>query len=160
VGLQEAQAIYVDTDHVPAKYADQLGLEALYNAGPFSVLGEYATARVESPEKGNPRFTGAYVTASYVLTGESRPYDKRVGYARRIIPRSRWGAVEIVGRFGEVDTDDTLVKGGTLAKWFAGVNWWASRQWKFSLGYGLADLDRFDSTGRTHTLLTRLQWIY
>ena len=151
---------YVDTDKFPAKHASQLALEGLYNVGSFSVLAEYAHAWVESPEMHNPRFRGSYLTGSYVLTGEHRPYDKTVGYARRIIPRSRWGAVELVGRFGYVDLDDTLVKGGSFGKWYAGVNWWASRQWKFGVGYGLADLDRFDSTGRTQMLHARLQWIY
>lgn len=151
---------YVDTGDFPAKYARQLALEALYNTGPFSVLAEYAQAWVKSPERGNPGFNGFYVSGSYVLTGENRPYDKRVGYARRIIPRSRWGAVELVGRFGYLDIDDTLVKGGKLAKWYAGANWWASRQWKIGTGYGLADLERFNTTGRTQMWITRLQWIY
>ena len=95
-----------------------------------------------------------------MLTGETRPYDKLVGYARRIIPKSRWGAVELVGRFGYLDIDDTLIKGGKVKKWYVGVNWWASRQWKFGVGYGLADLDRFNTSGRTQLLITRLQWIY
>ena len=151
---------YVDTGKFAASYANQLSLESLLNSGPFSLLTEYATAWVESPEKGNPNFSGYYFTGSYVLTGETRPYDKKVGYARRIIPKSRWGAVELVGRFGHLDIDDALVSGGRLAKWYGGVNWWASRQWKVGMGYGLADLDRFNTTGRTHLLMTRAQWIY
>lgn len=151
---------YVDTGNFPAKYATQFSVENLYNYGPFSILGEYVQSFVSSVERENPTFRGMYITGSYVLTGENRPYDKGVGYARRIIPRSRWGAVELVGRFGYVDLDDTQVKGGTLAKWYAGVNWWASRQWKIGMGYGLADLNRFGTTGRTQTLMTRLQWIY
>jgi len=151
---------FVDTGAFPAKYAKELAVEALYNTGPFSVLTEYAQAWVASPEKANPSFRGSYVTGSYVFTGEHRPYDKTVGYARRIIPRSRWGAVELVGRISYLDIDDTLVKGGTLAKWYAGVNWWASRQWKLGVGYGRTALDRFDTTGRAQAVLARLQWIY
>jgi phosphate-selective porin OprO/OprP len=151
---------YVDTGNFPAKYARQLALEALYNKGPFSVLSEYVHAWVNSSATGNPEFSGFYVTGSYVLTGENRPYDKRVGYARQIIPKSRWGAVELVGRFGYLDLDDTLIKGGKLATWYAGANWWASRQWKLGVGYGLADLDRFGTTGRTQRWMTRVQWVY
>jgi phosphate-selective porin len=151
---------YVDTGTFPGKQGRHLGLEALYNTGPFSVLVEYANASTESPDTGDPRFSGWYVTGSYVLTGETRPYDKKVGYARRVIPKSRWGAVELVGRFGYVDLDDVLLEGGQLAKWYAGVNWWASRQWKVGVGYGTADLDRLHTTGRTQLLLARLQWIY
>jgi len=151
---------YVDTGSFEAKHSNALALEALYNRGSFSVLTEYVKAWVESPKYGNPSFSGAYIIGSYVLTGETRRYDKLVGYARRIIPKSRWGAVEIVARLGYLDIDDTLIKGGKLRKWYAGVNWWASRQWKFGIGYGLADLDKSNTTGRTQMLITRLQWIY
>jgi phosphate-selective porin OprO/OprP len=151
---------YLDTGHFPAKYANQMAVEMLLNTGPFSVLTEYVKAWVESPLRGNPGFGGFYVTGSYVLTGEIRPYDKKVGYARRIIPKPRWGAVELVGRYGYVDIDTPLVSGGEIAKIYAGVNWWASRQWKIGMGYGQADLDRFNTSGRTHMLITRVQWIY
>ena len=105
---------YVDTGSFPAKHANELALESLYNRGPFSVLTECTKAWVASPKFENPGFSGTYIVGSYVLTGEKRPYDKLLGYARRIIPKSRWGAVEFVGRFGYLDIDDTLVKGGKL----------------------------------------------
>ena len=151
---------YVDTGNFEAKRANELAFEALYNRGSFSVLTEYVKAWVESTQYENPSFSGAYIIGSYVLTGETRPYDKLVGYARRVIPKSRWGAVEVVGRFGYLDIDDTLIKGGKLKKWYVGVNWWASRQWKASVGYGIANLDKSNITGQTRMLITRLQWIY
>ena len=124
------------------------------------MLAEYAHAWVASPENGNPQFNGFYVAGSYVLTGENRPYDKKVGYSRRIIPKSRWGAVELVGRFGFVDLDDTLIEGGKMTTWYFGMNWWMSRQWKIGTGYGLADLEKLGVTGRTQRWFTRVQWIY
>lgn len=151
---------YVDTGSFPAKNAKQISLEALYNRKGFSILAEYTHAEVESKEMHNPGFSGFYTTASYVLSGENRPYDKRVGYARRIIPKSRFGAVELVGRFGYLEMEDTLIKGGRMAKWYGGANWWASRTWKFGIGYGLARLDRFDAIGWTQYFITRVQWIY
>lgn len=151
---------YVDTGTFPAKYAKQISLEALYNRKGFSILAEYTHAEVESKEMQNPGFSGFYTTASYVLSGENRPYDKRVGYARRIIPKSRFGAVELVGRFGYLEMEDTLIKGGRMAKWYGGANYWASKTWKFGIGYGLARLDRFDTIGWTQYFITRVQWIY
>jgi hypothetical protein len=65
-----------------------------------------------------------------------------------------------VGRLGYVDLDDTLIKGGKMRTRYAGMNWWASRQWKLGVGYGLADLDKSNTTGRTQRLIMRLQWIY
>jgi len=151
---------YADTGNFAATHANQLSLEALYNKRSFSVLAEHTQAWVKAPASGNPNFNGSYVTVSYFLTDDTRAYDKRGGNIIPIAPESRWGAVEIVGRVGHVDLDDRLLKGGKLTTWYAGANWWASRQWKVGMGYGLADLDRFNVTGRTHRFLTRVMWIY
>ena len=59
-----------------------------------------------------------------------------------------------------MDLDDKILKGGKLTTWYAGVNWWASQQWKVGMGYGYADLDRFNTSGRTQRFITRLQWTY
>lgn len=50
----------VDTGNFPAKYANQISLEALYNRGSFSVLAEYTQAWVNSPVNG-PFVVGAIV---------------------------------------------------------------------------------------------------
>jgi phosphate-selective porin OprO/OprP len=50
-------------------------MEALWNLGP-SLLVEYNQAWTDAPESGNPQFTGYYLTASWVLTGETRMYDR------------------------------------------------------------------------------------
>jgi phosphate-selective porin len=161
-GRPESNVIdnYVDTGDIPASHATELAFEALYTNGPFSVLSEYAHAWVSSTQMQNPGFSGFYVTASYVLTGENRPYDHKVGFARRIIPKSRWGAVEIVGRYSHLNLDDKVVKGGILNKYYDGANWWTSPQWHLSVGYGFSDLNRFNTIGHTNALQLRLQWIY
>jgi len=151
---------YVDTGDIPADHAWHIGAEALWSEGPFSVLGEYNRAWVRSGETGNPEFSGYYVTATWVLTGEARPYDHATGYARRIIPKDRGGALELVARFSHIDLDDKSVQGGKFDTTWLGINWWATRQWKLSLGWGHTRLDRFGTTGVTERLLTRLQWVY
>ena len=158
----EANAIdyYADTGTFTAKYAHELSFELLYNRRSFSVLAEHARAWVKSPSTQNPSFNGSYVTVSYFLTDDTRPYDKRNGSITPISPKSRWGAVELVGRVGHMDLDDKILKGGKLTTWYAGVNWWASQQWKVGMGYGYADLDRFNTSGRTQRFITRLQWTY
>jgi phosphate-selective porin OprO/OprP len=40
----------------------------------------------------NANFHGFYITGSWILTGEHRPYDSTVGYARRVIPLHKYGA--------------------------------------------------------------------
>jgi len=151
---------YVDTGKVPGDHAWHTGLEALWNVRGYSLLAEYVRADLSTRDGSNPTLDGYYVTAGWVLTGEHRPYDRQAGYARRILPQGRWGAVELIGRVGRVDLDDGSVRGGTMDGWWAGVNWWANNRWKASVGYGTIDLDRFGIEGNTETLLTRLQWIY
>jgi phosphate-selective porin OprO/OprP len=95
-----------------------------------------------------------------VLSGEHRPYDRKAGYARRILPQGRWGAVELLARYGRVDLRDNGIDGGVMDGWWAGVNWWATNRFKASIGYGNIDLDRNGLVGNTKTLLSRVQWIY
>ena len=151
---------YVDTGSIPASQANQYGLEALWNEGPVSLTAEYDESHVDSPETGDPQFRGWYVTGAWVVTGEHRPYGKKVGYARRVIPTGRWGAVELIARYGLVDVTDKGVDGGYLTKWFAGVNWWANRRIRISAGYGRATLDKLGTTGHTNQYFTRMQWVY
>jgi phosphate-selective porin OprO and OprP len=151
---------FVDTGKVAGDHAWHTGLEALWNMRGYSLLAEYVRADLNTRDGSDPTFDGYYVTAGWVLTGEHRPYDRKAGYARRVLPAGHWGAVEIIGRYGRVDLDDGPVQGGTMDGWWAGVNWWGSGRFKTSIGYGNIDLDRFGVTGNTKTLLTRLQWIY
>lgn len=83
----------VDTGGIPASHANHWSAEALWNEGPFSVLAEYTEARVSSAEALDPRFHGFYVTGAWVLTGEHRPYDKKGGYAWRVLPEGSWGGL-------------------------------------------------------------------
>ncbi len=46
-----------------------------------------------------------------------------------------------------------------MTKGTLGLNWWATRRWKFGFDYGVTDLDRFDSHGRTNSFHTRMQWV-
>jgi phosphate-selective porin OprO/OprP len=151
---------YLDTGTFAGDHAWNTGVEALWNEGPYSVLAEYIRCRVDAPASGDPSFFGYYAVASWVLTGETRPYDRTVGYARRVMPTGRWGAPELVARFSHEDLDDGIVRGGTFDKTYLGLNWWATRRWKFGVGWGHTWLDRFGTTGGTDALHVRMQWVY
>jgi phosphate-selective porin OprO/OprP len=151
---------YVDTGNVSADSANHYGFEGLLNIGGFSLLGEYIVADLDTPSGDDPQLTGFYLTGSFVLTGESRPYDRNVGYARRVIPVGFWGAPELVMRYAHVDLDDKQVAGGSYDRLSFGFNWWATTRWKFGVLYGFTWLDRFQETGLTNTMLARIQWIY
>ncbi len=151
---------YIDTGSFDADGAFHLGGEAMLALGAFSIEGEYVTAWVDSPTLGNPTYTGWYVTGSWILTGDHRPYDRNVGYARRVVPQGRWGAHEIITRYSDVDLQNDAVDGGRFRRVDVGYNWWATQRWKLGVHYGHVWLDRFGTQGETDTLLTRLQYVY
>jgi phosphate-selective porin OprO and OprP len=115
---------YVDTGNLAGDHAWHTGLEGLWNDGPVSVLAEYQRARVSSTANENPAFSEYYVTGSWIFSGETRPYDRTQGYARRVLPSGRWGSPELVARFSHEDMDKGLVQGGTFDKTHLGLNCW------------------------------------
>ena len=152
--------LYLDTGVLAADHAWHSGLELLWADRTYSVVAEYIRADVAATTVPAPSFHGFYVTGSYILRGRVRPYDRRVGYARRPPIGHRWGHVELVGRYSHVDVTDAGVDGGVLDKWTAGVSWWPNRRFRYTVSYGDADLDRQQVTGRTKMTLLRVQWIY
>lgn len=151
---------FVDTGDFEATSTTHFGLEANYAQGPFSIIGEYAAARPDVPMGQDPVFRGFYLLGSWVITGEQRDYDRTRGTIRRIIPKGRWGAPELVARYSSVDLSDGGIDGGRYRRIEMGANWWATTRWKFGLLYGHVWLERQGRTGQTDTLLTRLQWVY
>ncbi len=151
---------YVDTGTFTADRALHLGLEALWQHGPWSVIGEWVHAKVDAPRVGDPSFSGGYLGVSWVVTGENRPYDTSVGYARRVQPGGAHGALELVARASRVDLDDGAVQGGRFVKSYLGANWWATTRLKFGGGWGRTWLEDAGTRGVTDALLLRAQWVY
>ncbi|MGE0622037.1 MAG: OprO/OprP family phosphate-selective porin [Pseudomonadales bacterium] len=149
---------YVDTGEFEASFVGELGLELIWGQGPVLLAAEHVASRTHAPDSGNPRFSGTYVLASWMLTGESRPYLRATGSLGPVSPDSARGAVELVVRYSHLDLTDGLIDGGVLDKWHFGANWWITRQWKMGLSWGDADLEREGLTGNTRMLLARVQW--
>ena len=99
-------------------------------------------------------------TARFHKASEHRPYDKTVWYARRIVPRGKWGAWEVVGRYSHIDVADRTIEGGVFNRETVGLAWWATRRWRLSVDYGFIDLNRTGISGVTKAVHTRLQWMY
>jgi len=151
---------YVDTGNIPASNQKEFGLEALWTRDRCSVLTEYVRSQVNSTQVANPSFYGFYVTGSVFLTGEHRPYDRNVGFARRPIPRRHLGAVELAARYSRLDLDNKLIHGGLMNKGLLDVNWFLNRRWKLGVSGGFASLDRAGINGLTDILQTRIQYIF
>ncbi len=150
---------YVDTGNFAADGQINLGVEQLWSLDNASLLVEYMHNWTPTPT-GTEQFQGYYVTASYVLSGEQRPYDQKAAYARRIKPDSKAGAWELTGRYGRVDLDGFNIHGGINTIYTAGLNWWANQHWKAGINYSISNLERSSITGITHSYQVRLQWVY
>ncbi|HWG66398.1 MAG TPA: porin [Rhodanobacteraceae bacterium] len=135
---------------------DRYGLEALWIRGPWSLQGEYLRANT-SFDDGKPayRVDGWYAFASWVVTGESRPYkDGNVG---NIVPARPWGAVEFAARYSTVNLDGGGIRGGREHDWTLGVNWYLGQHLKLQANYIRAFSDRKNLVVNPHIVELRAQ---
>ena len=120
---------------------DRYGFEALWIHGPWSLQGEYLHANTAFDD-GRPvyRIDGWYAFASWVATGESRPYkDGNVG---NVVPSRPWGAVEFAARYSTVDLNGGGIMGGREHDWTLGANWYLGQHLKLQANYIRAFGDR------------------
>jgi phosphate-selective porin OprO/OprP len=136
----------VDTKTIPAPSVDVFGLEAAGILGPASLQAEYMGAALKESEAGRLGFSGYYVTAAWVLTGEHRPYSRINGSFTRFAPRyaldpaaGHWGAWMLLVRHSHVDLDDGPVSGGKLTDLSFGLNWYISTGTRLMWNYILVD---------------------
>jgi len=151
---------YVDTGNILASNQRELAFEGLWNHDNYSVLTEYVQSWVNATQVANPSFYGVYIDGSWIITGEHRPYDRNVGFARRIIPQHRWGAFELDARYSHLGLDNKSVNGGVLDKGLLELSWYPNRFWRFAVAGGYASLDRAGLNGSTAILQTRIQFLY
>jgi phosphate-selective porin OprO and OprP len=156
------QSNAVDTGEFEATNSLMAGLEAYYVRGPLSIGSEYYVNQVMSSPASDPFFHGGDVFLAYLLTGETHPYKGPAGVFEDVQPRSTFfsggpGAWELAARLSHVDLDSGPIEGGMLTKVTALVNWYLNDTLRFELAYGYGVLDRFDNTGGTHVIQTRVQ---
>jgi phosphate-selective porin len=149
---------YVDTKNFTGTHQWNLGIEQLWSLENFSVLMEYVH-NWSKATTGTEQFKGYYVTTSYILSGEQRPYDMKAAYARRVKPDDKSGAWELWFRFGRVNLDSRNISGGINTRGTLGLNWWASQYWKLGFNYGISNLLKDESIGITNSFQWRMQWV-
>jgi phosphate-selective porin OprO and OprP len=154
----------VDTGDIAADGALVAGTEIAWVNGPFSVQGEYLHSWLRDNTGQTPNFQGLYVSASWFLTGESRPYDRTEGAFDRVIPkrnfalgRGGWGAWEIAGRYSYVNLDSADVPGGRLSMLMAGVNWYLHPHIKWRFEYGFGHVSYYNPEGNLNIFQTRVE---
>jgi len=136
-----------DTGNIPADTGNILGVEAAWVNGPLSVQGEYVFADIQGRNRlvGDPNFWAAMIQASYFLTGEHRPYNKKSGDFRRLKPLKNFrqdgggGAWELAAQFSYMSLNDGFVQGGRLKNLALGLNWHLNPNMRSMWQYVLSD---------------------
>jgi phosphate-selective porin OprO/OprP len=136
----------IDTGKIDASGSGEVGAEAAYVNGTFSLQGEFLDSHVRQNEGEGLNFYGFYADASWYLTGETRPYDRFNGKFARLIPRRNfdfgkggaWGAFELAARFSYTDLDDGNIHGGRIGLLMGELNWYLHShvRWMFNAGGG------------------------
>ncbi|MDN5781637.1 MAG: OprO/OprP family phosphate-selective porin, partial [Luteimonas sp.] len=123
---------------------------------PYSVQAEWMQAGLQR-ESGYPDATldGWYVAASWVLTGQSRPY--RHGRFRGIEPGGTAGAWELTARHSRIDLDDADVRGGRERNISVGLNYYPNEHLRVMLNYIRVQSTRRGVSDDPNILLLRMQ---
>jgi phosphate-selective porin OprO and OprP len=128
-----------------------IGTEAAIVYGPLSLQSEFFASNADFQNGTSNRFYGTYAFVSYFLTGENRPYNRKMGVFDRVRPYENFfhvrtcddnvvtgrGAWEVAYRFSYIDMLDGLtVKGAGLATDHTfGVNWYLNPYTKVMFNY-------------------------
>ena len=147
-----------------------------YYYGPLGVFGEYVISdqqvvNVNKGLKADLQNTAWDVSGSWLLTGEEassgavvpkHPFDPK---------RGQWGAWQVVGRYAQLDVDNSAfprfanpnTSASKAQAWSAGLNWYLNRNIRFNASFSHTWFNGGNGTGSTVTkqpenvLFTRIQ---
>jgi phosphate-selective porin OprO and OprP len=160
---ESAIAPYViDTGTFAASSSHSQGYEVYYRRRSLLLGSEYYWQNVKSPSTGNPMFHGGDFVGTWLITGETRPYNTVNGCFKDITPKRPVfdkgpGAWEFVLRYSYSDLNSKSVHGGTFGRFTPMVNWYLSENMRLEMAYGYGELNRFNLKGDTQFFQTRLQ---
>lgn len=147
--------------------------QAYYYLNSFGMLAEYVVSSQEIrvnniKETLDNRAWG--ITASYVLTGEDASYNSIKPATAFDFDKGLWGAVELVGRYGELEIDDNAfplfadpsLSAQKITEIGTGLNWYLNESVKLMLSYNFTTFKggAENNTNREdeQTLFTRVQY--
>ncbi|HEX7815988.1 OprO/OprP family phosphate-selective porin [Dyella sp.] len=116
-----------------ARHVRRYGAEGLWIRGPWSLQGEYLATHTSRRQSAAFYGHGYYAFASYVVTGESRPYNQ--GQVGNIIPEHAYGALEVLLRYSYIDLNHAAVNGGRARNLTLGLNWYLNKHWKLQANH-------------------------
>ncbi len=156
-----SQTRWLNTDRIAgAQTYEILGLESIFNVGSLQICGEYQANWLQrdatTPGTGpDVFFHGAYLYASYFLTGEFIPYSRTTGTLSRVKPYENfflvdrcnggtghgWGAWEVAARYSWLDVTDADVTGGVGQSWTLALNWYWTAYSKLQTNFIWGNID-------------------
>jgi len=120
-------------------YTAKLGLEFAFTHKNFSFQSEYIRTNViRLNDQPNAMFDGGYAFASWILTGEQRPWVEQWGEFWQVIPKNNnIGAWELAARYSHLNLTDTNagILGGKANNYTIALNWYANPNVRIMLNY-------------------------
>ena len=130
---------WLDTGRIAgADWYEMIGLEKVINIGPMQIVGEYQNMFMQRDTGfSDLHLHGGYVYASYFLTGEHMPWNRKNGTLDRVTPFENfflvdrcgggtgtgWGAWQVAARYSYADFNDQNIFGGVGESLTLGLNW-------------------------------------
>jgi len=140
-----------------ADHINLFGIESSLNWGPLNIQGEYICSNVSRSGAPDLFFHGAYIQGSFFLTGESRQWDKQMGYFTRAQVFENFfyvdtdngrclgrGAWEVAARWNYLDLTDGAIGAnyGYMQSTTLGLNWYLSPYMRWMFNYEYSDPQR------------------
>lgn len=132
-------------------------LESVLNWGSVQLGGEFMNLWVQREQRNGDglSFHGGYVYASYFLTGEHIPWDRRNGVLGRVVPhrnffhpkasqdgsRFGWGAWQAAVRLSYADLTDQDILGGDGKSTTLALNWYWNSHSRLQFNYLFGHID-------------------
>lgn len=137
---------FVDTGLIPASTANLLNAELAGILGSFHFQTEATWAFVDRTNASAVTFPSYSAQAGYILTGETRGYNKNNAVLARVKPncptsKGGIGAWEVASRWSYIDLNANGVNGGRLNDYTFGLNWYLNDYAKFQFNYIRASLN-------------------
>ncbi len=116
-----------------------MGLEMAGKMSSVSMQAEYYTTKLEADNDYD--FSGYYIDLSYMLTGESRPYNTGDAEFGAVMPSSENGDLELALRLSTLDLNDGVIQGGKSDAITIALNWYVNTNVVIRSNYIVADFD-------------------
>jgi phosphate-selective porin OprO/OprP len=101
---------------------------------------------------------------SWVVTGETHPYDTTTGLFQRLVParpfslaQRAWGALEVGQRLSFVDLSNGLARGGELLTLSSGITWHLNAELRLFANYVFAHVTSTPERGDASIFQARIE---